>query len=315
VADAAQACGRRLIVAGRALHRVIEVAKETGYLPQTFRYLDQDQFSYVEPDQSLLLCTGSQGEARAAIARIAEGEHPDIELGKGDLVIFSSRTIPGNEKAVSRVQNNLARHGCDIVTDAEKLVHVTGHPRREELRQMYGWIRPRVAIPMHGEVRHLREHARLAREAGVAEVYTPVDGEIVKIAPAPGGIVDEAPVGRQYRDGRLIVGDADGPVRDRRKLSFVGIVVVALVLSRRGDLLAEPEIALDGVPAETEDGRPMEDVVDKAVSGTLRSIPPQRRRDLDMVEEAVRRGVRGAVDLAWGKKPIVKVLATMVEAK
>ena len=143
VAEAAHAAGRQLVVAGRALHRVIDVAIDTGYLPQGFRYLDQDQFTYLDRNEIVLLCTGSQGEPRAALARIAEEEHPEISLDKGDLVIFSSRTIPGNEKAVGRIQNDLARIGCDVLTDGEALVHVSGHPRRDELRQMYRWMRPR----------------------------------------------------------------------------------------------------------------------------------------------------------------------------
>ncbi len=315
VADAAKASGRQLVVAGRSLHRVIDVARETGYLPQAFKYHDQDQFGYLDPEETLLLCTGSQGEPRAALARIAEGEHPHIELVTGDLVIFSSRTIPGNEKSVSQIHNSLARMGVDIITDSEKLVHVTGHPRREELRQMYDWIRPRIAVPMHGEVRHLRENARLAREAGVKEVYTVVNGEIVRLAPAPGGIIDEAPVGRYYRDGRLIIPGGDGPVRERRKLAVVGIVMVSLVLSRRGEIIADPQVALDGVPLATANGTSMEDVVIKAVEGTLTSMPPAKRRDVELVEDAVRRAVRAAVDHAWGKRPIVKVLASVVEGK
>ncbi len=315
VADAAIATGRQLVVAGRSMHRVIEVAKDTGYLPQSFRYLDQDQFGYIEREDLLLLCTGSQGEPRAAMARIAEGEHPHIEMVGGDLVIFSSRTIPGNEKAVSRIQNALARIGVDIITGDEKLVHVTGHPRRDELRQMYGWLKPRVVIPMHGEARHLRENARLAREAGVKQVHILIDGEVVKLAPGQSAVVDEAPVGRLYRDGRLIVPSGEGPVRERRKLSFVGIVVVSLVLSRRGETLAEPQVVLDGVPKDTADGESMEEVVLTAVEGTLRSIPPARRRDVGMVEEAVRRSVRNTIDNAWGKKPIVKVMASVVEGK
>jgi ribonuclease J len=315
VAAAAEATGRRLVVAGRAMHRVIEVAKETGYLPQTFRHLDQDQFGYIEREDVLLLCTGSQGEPRAAMARIAEGEHPHIELVNGDLVIFSSRTIPGNEKAVSRVQNALARNGCDIITDTERLVHVTGHPRRDELRQMFAWLKPRVLIPMHGEARHLRENARLAREAGIENVHVLIDGEVVKLGPGKSQIIDEAPVGRLYRDGRLIVPSGEGPVRERRKLAFVGIIVVSLVLSRRGETLAEPQVVLDGVPTVDADGESMEEIVLSAVEGTIRSIPAQRRRDIEMVEEAVRRAVRAAVDQAWGKKPIVKVLASVVDGK
>jgi ribonuclease J len=314
VAEAARAAGRYLVVAGRALHRVIQVAKETGYLPEDFRYLDQDQFTYLERGEVVLLCTGSQGEPRAALARIAEEEHPDVSLQKGDLVIFSARTIPGNERSVGRVQNNLARIGCDLLTDAEALVHVTGHPRREELRQIYAWTRPRVAIPMHGEARHLKEHARLAGEAGVPNVFALLNGEIVRLAPEP-AVIDDAPVGRLYRDGRLIVSGDEGPVRERRRLSFAGMVVVALALSRRGDVLAEPEAAIEGLPAETAAGRPMHDVVLAAVEGTLRSMPAGKRRDLNVVEDAVRRAVRAAVNEAWGKKPICHVLISAVDVR
>ena len=258
VAEAAHAAGRELVVAGRALHRVIEVAIDTGYLPQGFKRLDQDQFSYLNRDDVVLLCTGSQGEQRAALARIAEEEHPEISLDKGDLVIFSSRTIPGNEKAVGRIQNNLARMGCDILTDGEALVHVSGHPRRDELRRMYGWIKPRVVVPMHGEARHLRAQAELAREMGAQTVLSLLDGEIARLAPDP-AVIDDAPIGRLFRDGRLLVSEAEGPVRARRKLAVAGMVVVALALSRRGELMAEPQAVLDGVPAETAGGDAMLD--------------------------------------------------------
>ena len=140
VADAARRAGRQLVVAGRAMHRMIDVAIATGYLPQNFKYLDQDQFSYLQPHEVVALCTGSQGEPRAAMARVAADEHPAIKLDKGDLVIFSSRTIPGNERAVGQIQNRLVDMGCELVTDNDALVHVTGHPRREELKEMYGWV-------------------------------------------------------------------------------------------------------------------------------------------------------------------------------
>ncbi|MCL4768622.1 MAG: ribonuclease J [Hyphomicrobiaceae bacterium] len=314
IADAARATRRHLVVAGRAMHRVIQVAIDTGYLPDDFRYLDQEQFGYLEPDEVLMLCTGSQGESRAAMARIGEGAHPDIRLGQGDLVIFSSRTIPGNEKSVTRVQNNLALLGVDIITDADALVHVTGHPRREELKEMYGWLKPAVAIPMHGEARHLKEHAWLARAAGVLDVHALRNGEIIRLAPDPVAIVDDAPVGRIYRDGRLVV-PADGPVRDRRRLSFAGMIAIAIAMSARGEVLGEPEIAIEGVPAETADGIPMADVVLTAVDGTLRSIPGARRRDVELVRDAVRRAVRAAVDQVWGKKPIAKVLISVVDTR
>jgi ribonuclease J len=315
VADAARAAGRELVIAGRALHRVIEVAIDTGYLPQGSRYVDQQQFSELKRSAVVCLCTGSQGEPRAAMARIAENEHPDVSLDKGDLAIFSSRTIPGNEKAVGWIQNSLVRMGVEVLTDGEALVHVTGHPRRDELRQLYAWTRPKIAVPMHGEARHLKAHAELAKEASVGEVQVAYNGEMVRLAPGPVRVVDDAPVGRLFRDGNLIVPAGDGPVRERRKLAAVGIVIVALALSRRGEVVGEPQIAIDGVPYEDDAGEPMEEIVQTALDGTLRSIPRDRRRDLEMVSEAVRRGVRGAVANAWGKKPIVKVMLNVVEGK
>lgn len=314
VADAATATGRQLIIAGRALHRVISVAMDTGYLPPDFKYLDQNQFPHFERNEIVLLCTGSQGEARAALARIAEEEHPDISLGGGDLVIFSSRTIPGNEKAVGLVQNNLARNGCDVLTDNEALVHVTGHPRRDELRQMYAWVKPRIAIPMHGEARHLRAHAKLAREAGVETVFALLNGEVARLAPEP-RVIDDVPVGRMFRDGDMLVSGHDGPVQERRKLAFVGIVVAAFTMSPRGDVLSKPQIVLDGVPSETKTGEPMSGVVLAAIEGTIRGMPPQRRKETETLREAVRRAIRGAVGDAWGKKPICKVLIGVMDGK
>jgi ribonuclease J len=312
IADAARAANRQLVVAGRALHRVIAVAVDTGYLPQGFRYLDQDQFTYIDRSDIVLLCTGSQGEPRAALARIAEEEHPEISLDKGDMIIFSSRTIPGNEKAVGRIQNGLARNGCEIVTDGEALVHVSGHPRRDELRQMYRWMRPKIAVPMHGEARHLKAQAELAREMGVKTVFTLTDGEILRLAPEP-AVIDDAPVGRLFRDGRLLVSESDGPVRERRKLSIVGVVVVSLVVSRKGALIGEPLAVLDGVPAENAQGDSMLDIVLDAVEGTMRSIPEKHRKNPESLAESVRRSVRAAVNEAWGKKPICKVLVNVVD--
>jgi ribonuclease J len=310
VSEAARAAGRRLVVAGRAMHRVIDVALETGYLPPDFAYDDQSRFLDFPADKVVALCTGSQGEPRAAMARIAADEHPDIELDYGDLVIFSSRTIPGNERAVSQVQNRLVDLGCEIVTDADALVHVTGHPRRDELKEMYAAVRPRIAIPMHGEARHLEAHRRLARSAGVKEVLSIRNGAMVRLAPGPAETVDQAPVGRLFRDGNLLVPTDEGPVRERRSLAYAGMVIVALARSGRGNVSPEAEIVLDGVPQADAEGRPMAEIVRRTIEGTLASIPRDRHRDAETVREAVRRAVRAAVDEAWGKRPVVKVLIT-----
>ncbi|MGF1651062.1 MAG: ribonuclease J [Hyphomicrobiaceae bacterium] len=312
IADAAAASGRKFVVAGRALHRVIQVAIDAGYLPETFEYLDQDAVDRIPASEVLMLVTGSQGESRAALARIADDEHPAISLDRGDTVIYSSRTIPGNEKAVLRVQNRLADMGVEIVTDVEALVHVTGHPRRDELVELYGWVKPKFLVPMHGEPRHLLEHARLAKANGIESIADLRNGRMVRLAPKPGKIVDEIPVGRIYRDGKVLLPEGEGSVRERRKLAFVGIAFVAVVVDRSGAVLADAEAAMDGIPSVAADGTAMDDIVLDAIDGTIDSMPPKRRRDPRALADAIRKSVRAAIEQAWGKRPIVKVIVTQV---
>lgn len=313
--EAAKATNRRLLVAGRSLHRVIEVGIDTGYLPEDFSYIDQEHFAYMERGEALVIATGSQGESRAAMARIADNSHRDIKLTRGDTVIYSSRTIPGNEKSVLAVQNRLAELGCQVITDGDGLVHVTGHPRREELANMYAWLKPQVLVPMHGEVRHLQENARLAREAGIASTPVIVNGEMLRLAPGAPQQVDEVPSGRRYRDGRLVIAEGENAIRERRRLAVVGFVAVAMAVDQRGHVIGELDVALDGVPSHTERGEEMSDLVLDAVDGTIDSIPPKRRKDPELLREAVRRAVRSTVDGAWGKKPVVKVLLTQIRTK
>jgi ribonuclease J len=312
VAKAARAAGRELVVVGRAMLRVIEAAQATGYLDPNLHFHDETVFAKLPPRKVVALCTGSQGEPRAALARIAQGEHPNVELEEGDRVIFSSRTIPGNEKAVSRVQNGLADLGVEVITDQDEAVHVSGHPRRGELEQLYGWVKPGIAIPMHGEGRHLEAHARLAESLSVEHVVRARNGTMVRLLPGPAEIIHNVPVGRLYRDGTILTRADDGQVRERRKLSFAGSVAVSLVLSEKGVLLAEPEIALTGLPAADAQGTPFAEIVRDAVTGTIESIPRPKRKDQTVVSDAVRRSVRAAVNQAWGKKPMCSVLVTVL---
>jgi ribonuclease J len=206
VAEAAAECGREVVLVGRAMERVAQVARETGYLDESipeFRALDV--YGYLPPDKVVALCTGSQGESRAALARIAEDQHPVVTFSRGDRVIFSSRAIPGNEKAITRVINGLVSQDIEVITDRTHLVHVSGHPRRAELEQMISWVRPQILIPVHGEPLHLAEHAALARRAGVARVLTCRNGDLLKLAPDGPEIIDEVPAGRLYKDGSLLV--------------------------------------------------------------------------------------------------------------
>jgi ribonuclease J len=312
VADAARLSGREVVVVGRAMERVVQVARETGHLDGVQNFRGADLYGHFPPDKVLALCTGSQGEPRAALSRIANDDHPQVTLNKGDCVIFSSRTIPGNEKAVGRVQNALADMEVEVITDQDAAVHVSGHPRRGELEQLYAWVKPDTAIPMHGEGRHLEAHAKLAERLGVRQVVRARNGTMVRLLPGPAEIIDEVPVGRLYRDGAIVTRADDGQVRERRKLSFAGAVAVSLVLSDKGALLADPEVAVTGLPLTDKEGMPFTEIARDAVIGTIESLPKPKRKDQALVSEAVRRSVRAAVNQAWGKKPMCSVLLTVL---
>ncbi len=312
VARAAKAADRHLIVVGRAMYRALHAARDAGYIDDFGEILSDDDYGYLPPDKVVCLCTGSQGEARAALARIAEGTHPTIELGRGDMVIFSSKTIPGNEKSVAFVQNSLAEQGVEIVTADDHLVHVTGHPRRGELEQMYSWLKPESVIPMHGEPRHLLEHARFAESQGVGETVVARNGDIVNIAPGALEIIDEAPTGQLHLDGGLIVPSVGGPARERRKVSFTGFVTVSIVIDRGGVLLSDPVLETYGVPELDDYGGSVADQLFDAAEGVMRSLPKSARRDDQLIEEAVYRAIRKEAENIWGKKPICKVLLTRI---
>jgi ribonuclease J len=227
-----------------------------------------------------------------------------VTLSKGDRVIFSSRTIPGNERAVGKIINGLVRQGIEVITDRTHLVHVSGHPRRAELEEMYSWVRPRILVPVHGEALHLAEHAGLGRKIGVPQTLTCGNGDVVRLAPGPAEIVDEVPQGRLYRDGRLIIDGESRTVADRRRLAFVGVVSVAFTVDGKGTLVGAPEVESIGIPELTADGRLLDNVALEAAAEAIESMPRARRRDPDSVAEAVKRAVRGAVAAQWGKKPL-----------
>jgi ribonuclease J len=307
VADAARAADREVVVVGRAMERLVQVARETGYLDGVQDFRPADAYGYLPPDKVVAICTGSQGEPRAALSRIGLDDHPEVTLSRGDRVIFSSRTIPGNEKAVSRVVNGLVRQGIEVITDRTHLVHVSGHPRVAEMTEMYGWVRPQIAVPVHGEALHLSEHAKIARAAGVKDVVFCQNGDVIRLAPTPHQKVDEIASGRLYKDGRLVVPAASLAVGDRRKLSFSGMVSVALAIDNRGDIVDGPEFELIGIPDRAADGTTFESLVERAMVGAFDSLPRPRRRDPDTVAEALRRAVRSAVAEHWGKKPLCLV--------
>ena len=306
VADAARAADREVVVIGRAMERIVQIARETGYFKGVQDFRPMDAYGYLPPSKVVALCTGSQGEPRSALSRIAEDQHPEVTFSRGDRVIYSARTIPGNEKAVGRVINLLIEQGIEVITDRTHLVHVSGHPRRAELEQLIGWVKPKIVIPVHGEALHLSEHAALARRCGVPEVIQCRNGDLVRLSPNP-SLIDEVPAGRLYKDGTLLIDAEARTVADRRRLSFAGAVSVALALTDKGDLIEDPSVGLIGIPERDRDGGLMIEVAENAVLETLESLPRASRRDPDAVAEAVRRAVRAAVAERWGKKPMCQV--------
>ena len=306
VIDAARAAEREVVVVGRAMDRIIQVARETGYMEGVQDLRSADVYGHLPPNKVVALCTGSQGEPRAALARIAEDQHPDVTLARGDTVIFSARTIPGNEKAVGRIVNGLIDQGIKVITDRDALVHVSGHPRRAELEELIGWVKPQILIPVHGEALHLSEHAALARRCGVKQVVQCRNGDLVQLSGRP-GVIDEVPEGRLYKDGALLVEADSRTVADRRRLSFAGVVSVALAVTDKGDLVDDPSLDLIGIPERDRDGAQIYEAVYEAVIATFDSLPRKRRSDPDAVAEAVRRAVRAVVAERWGKKPMCHV--------
>ena len=306
------AAGRQVLVMGRAMERVIGVARECGLLDGLPPFLGPDTFDRLPRDRVLALATGSQGEPRAALARMAEGEHQSAKLSPGDRVIFSSRTIPGNEKPVGRIINGLVEQNVEVVTDRTHLVHVSGHPRRAELARMYEWTKPRIAIPAHGEPLHLGEHIAFAKARGVPEVVRAYDGDVVAIEAGRAGLIDRVTVGRRYKDGDILLPAGAECVAERKRLSITGVVSVAIALSDKGDLVGDPDVMIAGIPARTRDGAGFDAIVDAAIFETVESLPRAKRRDADFVSGAVERAVRNSVNAVWGKRPTVHVLVVEI---
>ena len=310
IAEAARDTGRQVLVLGRSLKRMISVAGELGYMEGLPPFIAEEDYGFIPRENLVIICTGSQGESRAALAKLARDEMKTVALSPGDIVVFSSRTIPGNEKAILEIKNQLIDQGIKIIEDGDALVHVSGHPRRNELRKMYEWTRPRIGIPVHGEAAHLVAQGALMAQSGIPEVAQVRDGDMIRLAPGAAEIVDKVPFGRIYKDGRLVGDDEAMGIRERRKLSFAGHVAVNVVLDERYEMAGDPDIVAIGVATVDARGEDLEGLMLAAAIGAIDSIPRQRRKDLDLVQEAVRRAVRGTANEIWGKKPLVTVFVT-----
>ncbi len=308
VIRAAQAAGRKVVLAGRSMHRMAGAARSVGLLKDIQPLLDDHLAKNVPEDQILYLCTGSQGEARAALARIAEGNHPHIRMSQGDHVIFSSRVIPGNEIPIRNLQNKLADRGVRLYTERDHPgIHVSGHPCRDELAQMYAWARPQIAVPTHGERRHLLEHAAFARDLQVPQTVAPRNGDMVRLAPGRAEIIDEVPAGRLYIDGGVMTPENGEALRERRHAAFNGMLVVSVVLNANGKIVAGPTVKAVGLPGDDEYS--VEEAVydlGEDAAQALKRIPAEERGLDETVENALNRAVKKAAHRIWERRPVVE---------
>lgn len=310
IIDAAGAAGRSVCLVGRSMHRITDAAKAVGILDKNTEFIDEADAGYLPAEHVLYLCTGSQGEARAALARIARDDHRNVTLGDGDTVIFSSRIIPGNEKEIFAMQNQLASKGVRVITPRmlSDPIHVSGHPCREELRKMYNWVRPKIAVPVHGEQRHLMEHATYARSLQVSEAIAPKNGSLVRLAPGESEVIDDVPAGRLFLDGNRLVPEGAQGISERRRLAQAGSVFASLSFDDEGDLVDGPIIVARGL--SEPDGRLADeslDALDEAAEEAVSKMKRRARLDDDSVEKAVGRAIRRACEATFGLRPYIDI--------
>jgi len=304
IAAAGRAHGREVALVGRSLWRIERAARETGYLDGVPEFLSEDEGAYLPRDKALYICTGSQGEPRSALARIADDEHPHVTLEPGDTAIFSSRIIPGNERAIGRLQNKLAHLGVALMTEQDHFIHVSGHPARDELLRMYQMVRPRVAVPVHGELRHLQAHVKIAEECQVQQAIMALNGDMVRLGPLPAAVIARVPTGRLAVDGKQLVSLASEDWKKRRRMTYNGAAVATVVLDAQGTLLAEPRVTVQGM---ADAGAEMLAELGAGVGRAVRDLSPRERRDDQAVSEAARAAVRRAVKAHSGKRPVTEV--------
>lgn len=306
VVRAAERHGRRVVLAGRSMHRIVAAAQATGYLTDLPPFLSEEQVGYLPRDEVLILCTGSQGEPRAALWRIARDDHPHIVLEEGDTVIFSSRVIPGNETSIHALQNELVRQGIAVISDSDEEIHVSGHPARDELAQMYQWVRPEVSVPVHGEIRHLMEHAKLARECQVPQSIVGANGSLIRLAPGRPEIVDQVESGRLALDGNRLLPVDSTVLRERKRVVYNGAASAVVLLDERGVLIEPPRLSLLGV-IDPESESDIAEEACEAVERALDRLPARALDDDQRVREIVTAAVRKTVNTAIGKKPVTHV--------
>ncbi len=306
IAKAAESCGRSVAVVGRSLHTMSRAGRECGFLEDVASFLSEEEINTLPNEQQIIMLTGSQGEARAALAKVARGDHPSITLNKGDTVVFSSRAIPGNEVEINYVKNNLSAGGVNIITprDTEHCIHVSGHPCKDEVADMYQWTKPKLVVPVHGERTHLEAQAVIARACQIEHVLVPSNGSVIRLGPDTPEIIDHVETGLLAVDPKRILSSHHKSIAERRKLQFTGVIHITLALDDRGDLLSDPQISIIGL---LDPDNPGEERIEKNCLNEIEDILADiERGDLSndhMIQEEIRIGVRRFMYALLGIKP------------
>lgn len=303
----AEKIGRQVCLVGRSMNRIYQLARQCNYLQDIKAPIDVRHSKKIPKNKIVFLCTGSQGEQRAALARIANGTHPDLQLEKDDNVIFSSRIIPGNEKRLFKIFNDFSKNDINVLSEENSMIHVSGHPARDDLKKMYNWIKPKILIPVHGEQRHMTEHINFAKEMGVKFPIKVSNGEIIRLSPGEPEVVDKVTWGRIYLDGKVLI-DNDSPVlKERRNMAANGYMEITVLISKNGQIKNNPVITLKGVPLIDDDASEIEYDLEDIVMDTCKTFNLNNSKQEKNLIDTLKGNCRKLINDKSGKKPLVNI--------
>ena len=303
----AEKIGRQVCLVGRSMNRIYQLARQCNYLQDIKNPVDVRDAKKIPKNKMVFLCTGSQGEQRAALARIANGTHPDLHLENGDNVIFSSRIIPGNEKRLFKIFNDFSKNNINVLSEENSMIHVSGHPAREDLKKMYNWVKPKILIPVHGEQRHMAEHINFAKEMGVKFPVKVNNGEIIRLAPGEPEVVDKVTWGRVYLDGKILIDNDSKVLKDRRNIAANGYMEITVLISKNGQLKNNPIITLKGIPLNEEDESEIEYDLEDVVMDTCKTFNLNNSKQEKNLIDTLKGNCRKLINDKSGKKPLVNI--------
>ena len=301
VAEAAAINDRQVVLSGMGMHKIARAAKKSGYFKGLPNFVEEEDAGYLPADKTLILCTGSQGEYRAALSKIARDEHRNLYADEGDTVIFSSKMIPGNEYSILRLQNMFAKRGINVITEKDSFVHVSGHPCEEELLEMFDILKPKFMVPVHGEFRHLMENANIANRSGI-KTKVIENGELLEISKSGFEDLETVESGRIYKDGKILVHDFESNSIERNRLSFAGVITISIQVKNK-KFLTKPIVKTIGIPEYDDEGIKIVDLINERISQTFNKVMTD-----DKLENKIKNAVTKEINYIWGKKPFVEVI-------